>query len=55
MNQLINKQKLTHRLKSRMIAVDSATMPNEVFLYSVGYNAAISTLLIDTANGEFDS
>ena len=50
----MNEQLLKSKLKSRMIAVDSLTMPNELFLYSIGYNSAISSILIDIVNGEFD-
>ena len=49
----LSKTKLIDKLKSRMISVDSSTMNDRLFLYSIGYNAAISSILIDEANGEF--
>ena len=53
MTDIISKQKLINKLKSRMIAVDSSTMNDRLFLYSIGYNACAAALLIDEANGEF--
>lgn len=53
MKEILDKDRLVTHLKSRMIAVDHTTMPNDTFLYSIGYNNAITTLLIDIANGDF--
>lgn len=54
MMQTLNKQKLMARMKSRMVAVDASTMNNEMFLYSIGYNNAITAILVEIACGEYD-
>ena len=55
MIQTLDKQKLVSRLKSCMVAVDTSDMNDQLYLYSIGYNAALTLLLIEIACDEFDA
>ena len=54
MQRKLSIEKLTNAIDNGHIAVSRSSMKIDSFLYSIGYNAALTSLRIRIALGEFD-